>query len=191
MALWESQLAQLGLAVASCVARCGQLPECAAQGNQQSSHSLLFASGSLWKTERVHDPEQTLRLGLTGGFPEGQRSPKAHVKSCVFACCSGGGSWESVAFIIFSKKALFQKWLKTRVGPSLFPISSTFGLGFPAHNVRGSPTTQAPISQSLDRRGEEWGRGPGCFGLLGEVHEDTGGGRGTVPQGDGHWLPRP
>ena len=51
MTLRENQLGQLGLAAASCVARCKQLSEYTAQGNQQVRWQsyILLASKSLWK----------------------------------------------------------------------------------------------------------------------------------------------
>lgn len=51
MTLRENQLGQLGFAAASCAARCKQLPEYTAQGNQQVKWQsyILLASKSLWK----------------------------------------------------------------------------------------------------------------------------------------------
>lgn len=83
-------------------------------------------------------------------------------------------------FIIFSKKALFQKWLKTQVWPLFVPCHLHLWTGVPCPQHRRLTPTQAPISQSLDMSGEEQGRGPRCFGLLGEMHEDTWGSRGVL-----------
>lgn len=64
LALWESQLAQLGLAAASCVARCEQLPECTAQGNQLLKLALnLFASKSPRKGGRFMVLNELLAWG--------------------------------------------------------------------------------------------------------------------------------
>lgn len=50
---------------------------------------------------------------------------------------------------------------------------------FPAHNISLTPSW-SPISQSVDVRGEEQGRGSRCFGLLGEMHEDPWGSTGPT-----------
>lgn len=81
--------------------------------------------------------------------------------SCVCVLFWGQKEGRSVVFIIFSKKALFQKRLKTQVWTSLFTFIS--GPDFPVCNIRALSN---PASQSLEVRGVEQGQGLRTLGFL-------------------------
>lgn len=100
--------------------------------------------------------------------------------SCVCVLFWGQKEGRSVVFIIVSKKALFQKRLKTQVWTSLFTFIS--GPDFPVCNIRALSN---PASQSLEVRGVEQGQGLRTLGFLARRMRSPGGSRGTIPLGDG------
>lgn len=123
-------MAQLGLAAASCVARCEQLPKCTAQGNKQLE---LQSSKSLWKKGRVHGPEK-LCLGFIG-FLEVQGPLKIYIKSCVFTQCSGGRRRGEYSFHHILKEGLIPEMVKN---PGAYPL---FSLLPPSLDWGSLPTT--------------------------------------------------
>lgn len=140
MALWESQLAQLGLAAASCVARCEQLPEYTAQGRQLKLQACILLASVPLESGRVRGPEQTLSLGFIGGFSEVEGALKI-VKNHMWLCIVlGRGRKRGHNFPHLLKEGLLIPEMVKN--PGVDPLCSlsppSLDWGFPAHNVRHS-----------------------------------------------------
>lgn len=99
---------------------------------------------------------------------------KVYAKPCVFVHCSGGRRRGEQCFHLILKEGLISEMVKNPdVDPLCSPSHTSLDWSSLSTTLEAHPNP-GPSVQSLEVRGEEQGRGPRCFGLLGEMHEEPG-----------------